>query len=108
MTWLTWGAIVAASLWLADRLLLWMEAREWIYWRRRKGTPVRPGVVRASLELQTLLEPEKRYVLELKKEEKTVEDDEGAPPDPLDAVRGAPSRLAAPPTPHSCGTAKND
>lgn len=75
-------AATGVLLWLADRVLLWMERREWIYWRRSKGTPSRAGLVRASLELQTLLEPEKRYVLELKKEEKTLEDDAGAPPVP--------------------------
>ena len=89
-------AAAVLVLWLADRVLLWMERREWIYWRRRKGTPSRPGLVRASLELQTLLEPEKRYVLELKKEEKTLEDDSGAPPIPPPSGRQAPD--AGPPT----------
>jgi hypothetical protein len=59
-----------------------MERREWIYWRRRKGTPGRASVASAALELQALLEPGSRYVLVLKKEEKTLADDEGAPPDP--------------------------
>jgi len=88
LAWLGIGMVaVVVGLWLADRLLLWMERREWIYWRRRKGTPHRASVASAALELQTLLEPEKRYVLVLKKEEKTLADDEGAPPDPSNPSR---------------------
>ncbi|MFF3764391.1 hypothetical protein ACFYYR_09945 [Streptomyces sp. NPDC001922] len=30
-------AALAAAAFLADRLLLWMERRAWIYWRKRKG-----------------------------------------------------------------------
>ncbi|WP_432095173.1 hypothetical protein [Streptomyces sp. bgisy100] len=30
-------AALAAAAFLADRLLLWMERRGWIYWRKRKG-----------------------------------------------------------------------
>lgn len=91
MHWL-WIGIVAVVLgfWLVDRLLLWMERREWIYWRRRKGAPSRASVANAALELQTLLEPEKRYVLVLKKEEKTLADEEGAPPDPENPTGASP------------------
>ncbi|TDC19662.1 hypothetical protein E1265_23540 [Streptomyces sp. 8K308] len=32
--WLVLGGV--AALFLADRLLLWMESRGWIYWRRHK------------------------------------------------------------------------
>ncbi|MFF2011718.1 hypothetical protein ACFVWY_21920 [Streptomyces sp. NPDC058195] len=28
---------LAVALFLADRVLLWMERRGWIYWRKRKG-----------------------------------------------------------------------
>ncbi|MDF3288049.1 hypothetical protein [Streptomyces silvisoli] len=37
--WLVAGAVaaLAAVLFLADRALLWMEARGWIYWRKRRG-----------------------------------------------------------------------
>jgi hypothetical protein len=33
------GVVVAlgAAGWAADRALLWMEARGWVYWRRRRG-----------------------------------------------------------------------
>ncbi|CAM5471127.1 hypothetical protein GCM10010329_31120 [Streptomyces spiroverticillatus] len=30
-------AVLAGAIFLADRVLLWMESRGWIYWRRRKG-----------------------------------------------------------------------
>jgi hypothetical protein len=90
LSWLGLGIVaIALVLWLADQLFLWMERREWIYWRRRKGTPHRASVASAALELQTLLEPEKRYVLVLKREEKVLADDEGAPPEP---PAGSPKR----------------
>ncbi|MCX5206404.1 hypothetical protein OG897_33975 [Streptomyces sp. NBC_00237] len=31
------AAVLAAALFLADRALLWMEERGWIYWRKRKS-----------------------------------------------------------------------
>lgn len=31
------AALLGAGLFLADRALLWMERRGWIYWRKRKG-----------------------------------------------------------------------
>jgi hypothetical protein len=31
------AATLAAAVFLADRALLWMETRGWIYWRRRKS-----------------------------------------------------------------------
>src|SRR5438093_11815738 len=77
------GALAAAILLLlADQVLLWMERRDWIYWRKNKKTPNRASLGSAALEIQKLLEPEKRYVLELKREEKTLEDDECGPDDP--------------------------
>jgi hypothetical protein len=83
-----WLAAIVAALWLADRTFLWMERRGWIYWRRSKRTPSRASAASAALEIQTLLEPAKRYVLVLKKEEKTLADDEGAPPDPGVSLEG--------------------
>jgi hypothetical protein len=89
LLWLGFGiAASVTGLWLVDRLFLWMERRGWMYWRRRKGTPGRASVASAALEFQTLLEPAKRYVLALKKEEKTLADDDGAPPDPGPSPRG--------------------
>lgn len=89
-----WIVASVAALALVDQALLWMERREWIYWRRRKGTAIRPGLARVSLELQTLLEPEKRYVLALKREEKTLQDDAADPP-PSPGEEGGSNRTPA-------------
>jgi len=75
------GAIlaIAAALFLLDRLLLWMERRGWVYWRkteRRTG----PGVGNALLEIQTLVEPATRHVVELRQEVKVDSPKPGDPP----------------------------
>jgi hypothetical protein len=74
--------LVAAAVVLSvmDRLLLAMEARGWIYWRRRKSSPA----TRASalLEIHAMLEPDRRHTAEVLREETHEEDDEGDPPEP--------------------------
>ena len=88
------GAVAAVILlFLADQVLLWMERRDWIDWRKNEKTPDRASLGSAALEIQILLEPEKRYVLELKREEKTLEDDEGGPDTPH-GEREASARVA--------------
>ena len=74
------GAILAigAALYLFDRLLLWMESRGWVYWRKTKR-PTGPGVGNALLEIQTLVEPAARHLLELRQE---VKEDSPEPADP--------------------------
>jgi hypothetical protein len=63
------GVVLAliAGLFLFDRLMLLMERKGWIYWRRTK--PGRGAAGSAFLEVQSLLEPDKRYVLEMRREE---------------------------------------
>ncbi|NYI07835.1 DUF6191 domain-containing protein [Allostreptomyces psammosilenae] len=72
----------AALLLLADRTLLWMERRGWIYYRRRKA-----GVGAASAaglidELNVLFTPSQRVVQEEKQRQLSLRDDtdSGAPP----------------------------
>lgn len=79
-------AIVVASAWvllagvlcLADRLLLKMEARGWIYYRKKRGASTRLG--QAALELQAILEPSKQHVVEERSKEARGEHDQGDPP----------------------------
>jgi len=54
--------VVAASLYLIDRALLWAEQRGWIYWRRRKASSTSVGS--AMLSVHSILEPDKRHVVE--------------------------------------------
>ncbi len=71
---------IAAFLFLVDRLLLRMERRGWIYWRKSQGSASRGG--NALLEFQSILEPEKKHLIEVKREERPEMEIPGAPPDP--------------------------
>lgn len=73
---------------LVDRLLLWLEWRGWIDYRRTYPGRVSTGQVGpAFLAIQGLLEPEKRHAVEEQTALRTERDDAGGlPPAP------APSR----------------
>ncbi|MBI2841747.1 MAG: hypothetical protein HYX75_25815 [Acidobacteria bacterium] len=72
------AALVAGAI-LLDRLLLMMEARGWIYYRRKQASP--GGLGNAVLSVQSMLEPGKQYVLESKQKERGQEDDKIAADD---------------------------
>ncbi len=72
---------VVVALYALHRLALWAEERGWIYYRRRTG---RGTLGRAFLEVQSLIEPGQRQVLEVMREEQVEEDDSGDPPSPDD------------------------
>jgi hypothetical protein len=76
---------VALVVFLADRVLLWMERRGWIDYRRTNPGHINPGQVGpAFLAIQGLLEPEKRHAAEEQTALRTSRDDRGGePPDPL-------------------------
>lgn len=63
------------ALWLLHRVALWMEDRGWIYWTRSRGYSTRAG--NALLEVQELLEPQKRHVIEMKRDNRPERDDKG-------------------------------
>lgn len=71
------GAIVALIV-VIDRLLLAMEARGWLYYRRTRGR--RGGAIYHMLEMHSIFEPGIQQVLELSVREEQDEDDSGAPP----------------------------
>ncbi len=73
---------IAAGLYALHRLALWMETRGWIYYMHSSGGSTRAGS--AMLEVQQLLEPSKRHVIEIKQDQKRVEDESGGPPGPSD------------------------
>jgi len=73
------AAIVILALWAVDRVALALEARGWIYWRRRRASPRSVGA--AALELHALLEPDRRHGVEtLQGEELETEGDESGDP----------------------------
>lgn len=72
-------AAAAALLFLLDRLLLKMEERGWIYYRKKQGHADRLGD--AAFRVQAMLEPDKQYVIQEKERAKEERRDSGAPPE---------------------------
>ena len=69
------------AVFLVDRLLLWMEWKGWIDYRRTYPGRMNVGQVGpAFLAIQGLLEPEKRHAAEEQTALRTERDAEGAPP----------------------------
>jgi hypothetical protein len=80
-----WTLIVGAvpiGLFLIDRILLHLEERGWIFYRRNKPNFQNAGSV--FLELHAMFEPRARYVIERKAQEENEEDEDedGDPPVP--------------------------
>lgn len=76
-------ALACGALYLLHRAALWAEDRGWIYYQRRK--PSRSALGNAFLEVQAIVEPGKRLLLEARQEEDRAEDESGDPPEPTDA-----------------------
>jgi hypothetical protein len=74
------AALAVVVLLALDRLALWAEARGWIYYRKTKGR-TGANLGDAFLEIQAMVEPSKRHVLEIKREEKSEQNDSGDPPE---------------------------
>lgn len=76
------GAAAALGLLLVDRLLCWCELRGWIYYRLSPRQQRAFGA--AAFQVESLLQPEKRHVYELKQEAaiyRESDDEGGDPPD---------------------------
>jgi len=78
MTIVLWVAAAAIALLVLDRLLLSMERRGWIYYRKKKPSGTSLG--NAFLEIQSILEPSKKMIVAVKKEEKKEQAESGDPP----------------------------
>lgn len=62
----------------ADRLLLWCESRGWIYYRRnglRRG-----AATYHLLEMSSVFDPGFQQIMELRTEERELQDESGDPP----------------------------
>ena len=71
------------ALFLGDRLLLWMEERGWIDYRRTYPGRLNAGQVGpAFLAIQGMLEPEKRHAAEEQTALRTERDPSGGQPPP--------------------------
>ena len=72
---------IALLVFLADRLLLWLEWRGWIDYRRTYPGRFESGQVGpAFLAIQGLLEPEKRHAAEEQTAARTEREEAGDPP----------------------------
>jgi hypothetical protein len=74
-----WIVGIGIALFLLNKALLKMESRGWIYYRRK--APTRSSLGNAFLEIQSLLEPSKKAMVEVLKEEKKEQADSGDPPE---------------------------
>jgi hypothetical protein len=75
---LLWVTLLVAGSWALHRAALWAEKRGWIYYMHRKASPGTAG--RAFMEVQSLVEPGIRHVVESRDEALAEEDDSGDPP----------------------------
>ena len=76
-----WLTVVAATLVVAllvDRLLLRMEARGWIFYRRTRG--IRGGAMYHAQELDSIFNPGMQHVQEAHVKQEQEEDESGDPP----------------------------
>lgn len=79
MKMLVWIVGSVVVIFLVHVVALWMEGKGWIYYRHKRASSSALG--NAFLEVQTLVDPGKRLVLEAKREEHTEEAESGEPPD---------------------------
>ena len=77
MGWL-YGLTAVIAIYAAHRLGDWAEDRGYIYYRKKRGSSGTLGS--AFLEVQSILEPGKRYVLEEKQKEDVDDEESGDPP----------------------------
>ncbi|HUH07028.1 MAG TPA: hypothetical protein VML96_04380 [Egibacteraceae bacterium] len=78
MKWVIAALLVLALLAAADRFLLWVESRGWLFYRRRKASS--SSASNAMLELHAIFEPEKHHVVVERREMELDEAEAGDPP----------------------------
>ena len=74
-------AAAALALYGLHRLALWMEARGWLYYVN--SNPTTSALSQAFLEVQSIVDPGKKIVLETMREDSSDEAEFGAPPGDL-------------------------
>lgn len=70
----------ALALYGLHRLALWMESRGWLYYLNKQ--PTTSALSSAFLEVQSIIDPAKRTVIEAMREEDAEQSEVGAPPEP--------------------------
>jgi hypothetical protein len=75
-----WILGIATALFALHLLALWMERRGWLYYVKKQGSGGAAG--NAFLEIQSLLKPETKNVLQMRRERRVERDDKGEPKQP--------------------------
>lgn len=73
-----WLVVLGVALAVLHRLALWAERRGWIFYKHRKASP--GSVANGLLQVQALLEPGVRHVVESRLEDVSEENESGDPP----------------------------
>ena len=76
-SWLAWSAIVLAVVLLLDRLLLRIEAKGWMNYRRRGLS--RGAAVYHLMEMHSVFDPGIQQVIEAEYRQQKEQDESGAP-----------------------------
>ena len=77
--WIGFGLLGALLLVALDQLGLWLERKGWLYYRHTKPSSSQLG--NALLELQSILEPSKQHIAEVRLEERDQKPSTGGPPE---------------------------
>jgi len=77
--WTLIAIAAAAVLYGLHWLLSWAEGRGWIYYRKKHGSASALG--NAFLELQSMIEPSKRHVIEEMRKDEADSEESGDPPE---------------------------
>ncbi|UCF18399.1 MAG: hypothetical protein JSU87_10645 [Gemmatimonadota bacterium] len=75
---LIWIVGIALAALILDRLLLRLESRGWIYYRRSRAG--RGASMYHMLEIHRTVDPQIQHVIEVKIQEQKEEDESGEPP----------------------------
>jgi hypothetical protein len=78
MRYALFGLTAVATLYCFHRLALWAERRGFIYYRKKHGSS--GTLSSAVLEVQSLFDPSKLYVLEEKTRDQVEDQESGDPP----------------------------
>jgi len=74
------GLALLGALYGLHRMALWAERRGWVYYRTKQGSSGALG--NAFLEVQSLLDPSAKHVLEERLKDDVEAAETGDPPDP--------------------------
>ncbi|MGW0045445.1 DUF6191 domain-containing protein [Rhodococcus sp. NPDC003348] len=75
MTAVVWVLVLVAGAVFLDRVALWAERRGWIYWRKRKPEVDGGAITGAFGEIQSVLSPSHRHVVDEQRTQKSLRHD---------------------------------